>query len=148
MLSRSVGARGGSAEDFHRALAGGFCVSADMSHAVHPNYAERHDPDHQPLPNGGPVVKVNVNQRYATDGTGVAVFAAACERAAVPWQPFVSHNAIPCGTSIGPITSARLGVPTVDVGVPGLSMHSSRELCGAKDPGLLARVLTEFVRAG
>ncbi|MEU7342133.1 M18 family aminopeptidase [Streptomyces sp. NPDC007074] len=148
VLSRSVGARGGSAEDFHRALAGGFCVSADMSHAVHPNYAERHDPDHQPLPNGGPVVKVNVNQRYATDGTGVAVFAAACERAGVPWQPFVSHNAIPCGTSIGPITSARLGVPTVDVGVPGLSMHSSRELCGAKDPGLLARVLTEFVRAG
>lgn len=148
VLGRSVAARGGSAEDFNRALAGAFCVSADMSHAVHPNYAERHDPDHHPLPNGGPVVKVNVNQRYATDGTGVAAFAAACERAEVPWQPFVSHNAIPCGTSIGPITAARLGVATVDVGVPGLSMHSARELCGAQDPGLLARVLTEFVITG
>ncbi|MFF2514876.1 M18 family aminopeptidase [Streptomyces sp. NPDC058086] len=148
VLGRSVAARGGSAEDFNRALAGAFCVSADMSHAVHPNYAERHDPDHHPLPNGGPVVKVNVNQRYATDGTGVAAFAAACERAEVPWQPFVSHNAMPCGTSIGPITAARLGVATVDVGVPGLSMHSARELCGAQDPGLLARVLTEFVTTG
>ncbi|MFD4621648.1 M18 family aminopeptidase [Streptomyces sp. NPDC058475] len=148
VLGRGVAARGGSAEDFNRALAGAFCVSADMSHAVHPNYAERHDPDHHPLPNAGPVIKVNVNQRYATDGTGVAAFAAACERADVPWQPFVSHNAMPCGTSIGPITAARLGVATVDVGVPGLSMHSARELCGARDPGLLARALTHFVTSG
>ncbi|WP_405882192.1 M18 family aminopeptidase [Streptomyces sp. NBC_01136] len=148
VLSRAVAARGGSGEDFNRALAGALCVSADMSHAVHPNYAERHEPGHQPLPNGGPVVKVNVNQRYATDGTGIAAFAAACERAEVPWQPFVSHNSMPCGTSIGPITAARLGVATIDVGVPGLSMHSARELCGARDPGLLARVLTEFVTTG
>ncbi|MFC9845417.1 M18 family aminopeptidase [Streptomyces sp. NPDC060223] len=147
VLGRGVAARGGSGEDWNRALAGSFCVSSDMSHAVHPNYAERHDPDHRPLPNGGPVIKVNVNQRYATDGTGIAAFAAASERAGVPWQPFVSNNAIPCGTSIGPITAARLGVTTVDVGVPGLSMHSARELCGARDPGLLARVLTEFVTA-
>ncbi|WP_128378681.1 M18 family aminopeptidase [Streptomyces cavernae] len=148
VLSRSVTARGGRREDFERALAGAFCVSADMTHAVHPNYAERHDPDHWPLPNGGPVVKVNVNQRYATDGRGLAVFAAASERAGVPWQPFVSNNAMPCGTSIGPITAARLGVSTVDAGVPGLSMHSSRELCGARDPEMLARVLTEFVVSG
>ncbi|WP_406837420.1 M18 family aminopeptidase [Streptomyces sp. AHU1] len=145
VLSRGAAARGGGPEDFDRALADALCVSSDMSHAVHPNYAERHDPDHRPLPNGGPVIKVNVNQRYATDGTGVAAFAAACERAGVPWQPFVSHNAMPCGTSIGPITAARLGVATVDVGVAGLSMHSARELCGARDPELLARVLTEFV---
>ncbi len=114
--------RGGSAQDFDRALAGAFCVSADMSHAVHPNYAERHDPDHHPLPNGGPVVKVNVNQRYATDGTGVAAFAAACERAEVPWQPFVSHNAMPCGTSIGPITRGPAG-----------SRHRRRGRTGAVD---------------
>ncbi|MHB9851410.1 M18 family aminopeptidase [Streptomyces krungchingensis] len=145
VLGRGVAARGGGGEDVSRALAGAFCVSADMSHAVHPNYPERHDPDHRPLPNAGPVVKVNANQRYATDGAGVAAFAAACERADVPWQPFVSHNVMPCGTSIGPITAARLGVATVDVGVPGLSMHSARELCGARDPGLLARALTEFV---
>ncbi|MFF1649074.1 M18 family aminopeptidase [Streptomyces sp. NPDC058240] len=148
VLSRSVTARGGSPEDWSRALSGAFCVSADMAHAVHPNYAERHDPDHRPLPNGGPALKVNVNQRYATDSTGMAVFASACERAGVPWQPFVSNNAMPCGTSIGPITGARLGVPTVDVGVPGLSMHSARELCGANDPGHLAAVLGAFVTSG
>ncbi|MFJ2916442.1 M18 family aminopeptidase [Streptomyces sp. NPDC087307] len=148
VLSRSVTARGGSPEDWSRALSGAFCVSADMAHAVHPNYAERHDPDHHSLPNGGPALKVNVNQRYATDGTGMAVFAAACERAGVPWQPFVSNNAMTCGTSIGPITAARLGVPTVDVGVPGLSMHSARELCGAADPGHLAAALGAFVTSG
>ncbi|MFI6646146.1 M18 family aminopeptidase [Streptomyces sp. NPDC050529] len=145
ILSRSVKARGGSSEDWSRALAGAFCVSADMAHAVHPNYAERHDPDHRPLPNSGPTVKVNVNQRYATDSTGIAVFASACERAGAPWQPFVSNNAMPCGTSIGPLTAARLGVQTVDVGVPGLSMHSARELCGAEDPGHLAAILGAFV---
>lgn len=148
VLSRSVTARGGSSEDWSRALAGAYCVSADMAHAVHPNYAERHDPGHQPLPNGGPTVKVNVNQRYATDSAGIALFAAACERAAAPWQPFVSNNAMPCGTSIGPLTAARLGVPTVDVGVPGLSMHSARELCGAEDPGHLAAILTAFAASG
>nr|WSW67051.1 M18 family aminopeptidase [Streptomyces sp. NBC_00995] len=145
VLSRSVTARGGSPEDWSRALAGAFCVSADMAHAVHPNYAERHDPDHRPLPNGGPTIKVNVNQRYATDSTGIAMFASACERAGAPWQPFVSNNAMPCGTSIGPLTAARLGVQTVDVGVPGLSMHSARELCGADDPGYLAAILGAFV---
>ncbi|MCX5109680.1 M18 family aminopeptidase [Streptomyces sp. NBC_00378] len=148
VLSRSVTARGGSPEDWSRALSGAFCVSADMAHAVHPNYAERHDPDHRPLPNGGPALKVNVNQRYATDSTGMAVFAAACERAGVPWQPFVSNNAMPCGTSIGPLTAARLGVETVDVGVPGLSMHSARELCGAEDPGRLAAALGAFMTSG
>lgn len=148
VLSRSVTARGGSPEDWSRALAGAFCVSADMAHAVHPNYAERHDPDHRPLPNGGPTLKVNVNQRYATDSTGMAVFASACERAGVPWQPFVSNNAMPCGTSIGPLTAARLGVETVDVGVPGLSMHSARELCGVDDPGHLAAALGAFVASG
>ncbi|MFD4859478.1 M18 family aminopeptidase [Streptomyces atratus] len=148
ILARSVTARGGSSEDFSRALSGAFCISADMAHAVHPNYAERHDPGHHPLPNGGPVVKVNVNQRYATDSAGMAVFAAACERAGAPWQPFVSNNAMPCGTSIGPLTAARLGVPTVDMGVPGLSMHSARELCGADDPGHLAAVLAAFVTSG
>ncbi|MEU1214176.1 M18 family aminopeptidase [Streptomyces sp. NPDC005791] len=148
VLSRSVGSRGGSGESLSRALAGSLCVSSDMAHAVHPNYSERHDPDNHPLPNGGPVVKVNVNQRYATDGTGFAAFTAACERAGVPWQSFVSNNAMSCGTSIGPITAARLGVTTVDVGVPGLSMHSARELVGAEDPGHLTRALTEFVMSG
>ncbi|WP_055545816.1 M18 family aminopeptidase [Streptomyces sp. NBRC 110028] len=145
VLERSVYARGGGYEDRARAFAGTVCLSSDTSHAVHPNYAERHEPGHHPRPNGGPILKVNVNQRYATDGSGRAVFVAACERAGVPWQSFVSHNAMPCGTTIGPITAARHGIATVDIGVAILSMHSARELCGAQDPRLLAKALTAFL---
>jgi aspartyl aminopeptidase len=145
VLERSVFARGGSYDHRARAFAGTVCVSADTGHAVHPNYAEKHDPTHRPLPNGGPILKVNVNQRYATDGTGRGIFAAACDRAGVPWQTFVSNNAMPCGTTIGPITAARHGITTVDVGVPILSMHSARELCGVADPYLLASALKAFL---
>ncbi|MET7616224.1 M18 family aminopeptidase [Streptomyces sp. NPDC005408] len=147
VLERSVFARGGAYEDRARAFAGTVCLSSDTGHAVHPNYAERHDPTHHPRANGGPILKVNVNQRYATDGSGRAVFAAACERAGVPWQTFVSNNAMPCGTTIGPITAARHGIQTVDIGVAILSMHSARELCGAEDPYLLANALTAFLEA-
>ncbi|MFF9667428.1 M18 family aminopeptidase, partial [Streptomyces althioticus] len=138
-------ARGGSPEDRARALAGTVCLSSDMGHAVHPNYSERHEPGHHPLPNDGPILKVNVNNRYATDGVGRAVFAAACEKAGVPWQTFVSNNAMPCGTTIGPITAARLGIKTVDCGIAALSMHSARELCGAEDPYLLASAIKAFL---
>ncbi|WP_418958133.1 M18 family aminopeptidase [Streptomyces tritici] len=145
VLERSVYARGGGYEDKARAFAGSVCLSSDVGHAVHPNYSERHDPTHHPRPNGGPILKVNVNQRYATDGTGRAVFAAACERAGVPWQSFVSNNDLPCGTTIGPITAARHGISTVDIGVACLSMHSARELCGSDDPYLLANALVAFL---
>ncbi|AXK31721.1 M18 family aminopeptidase [Streptomyces armeniacus] len=145
VLERSVFARGGSYEDRARAYAGTVCLSSDTGHAVHPNYPERHEPGHLPMPNGGPILKVNVNQRYATDGAGRAVFAAACEKANVPWQHFVSNNAMPCGTTIGPITAARHGITTVDIGVAILSMHSARELCGADDPFLLANALAAFL---
>nr|WBO79212.1 M18 family aminopeptidase [Streptomyces sp. SBE_14.2] len=145
VLERSVFARGGSYEDRARAFAGTVCLSSDTGHAVHPNYAERHDPTHHPRVNGGPILKVNVNNRYATDGSGRSVFAAASERAGVPFQSFVSNNAMPCGTTIGPITAARHGIRTVDIGVAILSMHSARELCGADDPFLLANVLTAFL---
>ncbi|MFE2677190.1 M18 family aminopeptidase [Streptomyces hygroscopicus] len=147
VLERSVFARGGTYEDRARAFAGTVCLSSDTGHAVHPNYAERHEPGHHPRPNGGPILKVNVNQRYATDGAGRAVFAAACERAGVPWQSFVSHNSMPCGTTIGPITAARHGIATVDIGIAILSMHSARELCGAQDPRLLAKALHAFLGA-
>ncbi|MFG2309058.1 M18 family aminopeptidase [Streptomyces sp. NPDC048566] len=145
VLERSVFARGGSWEDRARAFAGTVCLSSDTGHAVHPNYAERHDPTHHPRANGGPILKVNVNNRYATDGSGRAVFAAACEKAGVPFQSFVSNNAMPCGTTIGPITAARHGIRTVDIGVAILSMHSVRELCGADDPFLLANALVAFL---
>ncbi|AGP56450.1 M18 family aminopeptidase [Streptomyces rapamycinicus] len=147
VLERSVFARGGAYEERARAFAGTVCLSSDTGHAVHPNYAERHEPGHHPRPNGGPILKVNVNQRYATDGAGRAVFAAACERAGVPWQSFVSHNSMPCGTTIGPITAARHGISTVDIGIAILSMHSARELCGAQDPRLLAKALHAFLGA-
>ncbi|MFF9034232.1 M18 family aminopeptidase [Streptomyces sp. NPDC014892] len=145
VLERSVLARGGSLEDRARAFAGSVCLSSDTGHAVHPNYAERHDPTHHPRADAGPILKVNVNNRYATDGSGRAVFAAACEKAGVPFQTFVSNNSMPCGTTIGPITAARHGIRTVDIGVAILSMHSVRELCGAKDPYLLANALAAFL---
>ncbi|WP_171164524.1 M18 family aminopeptidase [Streptomyces sp. I05A-00742] len=145
VLERSVFARGGTYEDRARAFAGTICFSSDTGHAVHPNYAERHEPGHHPVANGGPILKTNVNQRYATDGSGRAAFTAACERAGVPWQHFVSNNSVPCGTTIGPITAARHGITTVDVGIAILSMHSARELCGADDPHLLASVLAAFL---
>ncbi|MFD7860815.1 M18 family aminopeptidase [Streptomyces sp. NPDC057682] len=145
VLERSVFARGGSYEDRARAFAGTVCLSSDTGHAIHPNYGERHDPTHHPVVNGGPILKVNVNMRYATDGSGRAVFAEACERADVPWQTFVSNNSMPCGTTIGPITAARHGIQTVDIGVAILSMHSARELCGAEDPVHLANALTAFL---
>lgn len=145
VLRRIVTARGGSYDDAARALAGSVCLSSDTGHAVHPNYPERHEPGHHPMPNAGPILKVNVNQRYATDGAGRGIFAHACERAGVPWQTFVSHNAMPCGTTIGPITAARHGITTVDIGTAILSMHSARELCGAEDPHLLAGALAAFL---
>lgn len=145
VLERSVFARGGTLEDRARAFAATVCLSSDTGHAVHPNYAERHDPTHHPRVNGGPILKVNVNNRYATDGSGRAVFAAACEKAGVPFQSFVSHNAMPCGTTIGPITAARHGIRTVDIGVAILSMHSVRELCGVDDPHMLGNALVAFL---
>lgn len=144
VLERIVLGRGGSREEVHQALAGSACVSADNAHAVHPNYADRHDPEHHPLVNHGPAVKVNSNQRYATSASTAAMFQRACETAGVPWQVFVSANNMPCGSTIGPITATQLGIDTVDVGVPQLSMHSARELCGVDDPGFLARALTAF----
>ena len=144
VLERLVDARGGTRQDLHRALAASACVSADNAHAVHPNYVDRHEPGHHPLVNAGPAIKVNANQRYATSAVTASVFQSACESAGVPWQVFVSRNNMPCGSTIGPITATRLGIDTVDVGVPQLSMHSARELCGADDPLHLAAALGAF----
>jgi aspartyl aminopeptidase len=145
VLSRLVAARGGSAEDRHRAFAGSSCVSADNAHGIHPNYPERHEPGHRPIVNGGPALKVNSNQRYATSATTAAAFQRSCDAAGVPWQVFVSRNNMPCGSTIGPLTATRLGIDTVDVGVPQLSMHSARELCGADDPLFLTRAMQAFL---
>ena len=142
LLERITAALGGGRDDGHRALAGSWCLSADGAHATHPNYPERHEPGHLVAVNGGPVLKVNANQRYATDAGGAARVVALAEAAGVPLQRFVTRSDLPCGSTIGPVTAARLGIPTVDVGAPQLSMHSCRELCGAEDPALLTRLLT------
>jgi aspartyl aminopeptidase len=146
VLERTVAAAGGTRDDLARALAGSVCASADMAHATHPNYPERHDPGHLIANDGGPVVKVNANQRYATDAGSAAVLIDACERAGVPHQVFVGRNDVPCGSTIGPTTAARLGIATADIGVAQLSMHSARELCGAEDPVRLAGALGAFLR--
>ncbi|MEP7034016.1 MAG: M18 family aminopeptidase [Dermatophilaceae bacterium] len=145
VLERIVIAAGGGREEFHRALAGTIVASGDMAHATHPNYPEKHEPQHQIAINGGPVLKTNVKLRYATDSVGAAAFITACEQAAVPVQHFVSRNDLPCGTTVGPMTAALTGATTVDFGAPMLSMHSARELCGAKDPAMYAGALAAFL---
>lgn len=122
-------------------------VSVDTAHAVHPNYAERHEGAHRPRLGGGPVVKVNANQAYATDAASGGWFAARCADAGVGVQHFVSRADLPCGSTIGPLTAARLGIATVDVGAPILSMHSIREQAAADDIELMIAALRAHLDA-
>ena len=134
-------------EAFHRACARSTCVSADMAHAVHPNYASKHDPRHRPQLNGGPVIKSNAQQRYATTATTAAMFAQLCRDEDVPVQYYAHRTDLPCGSTIGPITSTLLGIATVDVGSATLSMHSAREMAGSRDPELMTRALARYLRS-
>ncbi len=124
-----------------RCIASSIFVSADNAHGVHPNYPEKHDDRHGPLLNAGPVLKVNANQRYASTSETQAFLRNAAEQAGVPLQVFVTRADMACGSTIGPLTAARIGIRTVDVGIPQLGMHSARELCGADDPHALFRLL-------
>lgn len=133
--------------DLPVALARSACISADGAHATHPNYAERHEPSHHIALNKGPVIKRNANERYATNAVSQAIAEQACRRANVPFQHFVNRTDLACGSTIGPVTSAQLGIPTVDLGMPQLSMHSARELCGAEDPGFFVAALKAFFEA-
>jgi aspartyl aminopeptidase len=146
VLVRVHAALGGDEASRRRALAGSMVLSADAGHAAHPNYPERHDPVNRPRLGAGPILKINANQRYATDAVGTAALSEACERAGVPLQAFVSNNAMPCGSTIGPITATRLGMTTIDVGITLLSMHSAREMCAVADPLHLSRACEEFLR--
>jgi aspartyl aminopeptidase len=130
-----------------RAFSRSLLISADMAHAVHPNYPDKHDRQHRPLLGSGPVLKVNSNQSYATDGPGAAEFVRACRALAIEPQHFVARNDMPCGSTIGPIAAARLGIRTVDVGNPMLSMHSCREMAATADVEPMIRVLSRLLRA-
>lgn len=132
------------AEQRIRCLQRSILVSADNAHALHPNFIDKHDGNHGPQLNGGPVIKINSNQRYATSSETAGLFRHLCQQAGVPVQSFVVRSDMGCGSTIGPITASRTGVRTVDVGVPTLAMHSVRELAGSRDPGYLIRVLREF----
>ncbi len=130
---RVVASLSGGRGDVLASMAGGLVCSADMAHAVHPNYVERYEPEHLLAVGGGVALKVNVSGRYATDALGGGVARLAAERAGVRLQTFVSRGDMPCGSTIGPVTAARTGAATFDVGAPMLAMHSARELAGARD---------------
>jgi len=145
VLERITLGLGGDRQDHLRALAGSICASADMAHATHPNYVDRHEPSHHIAVNGGPVLKTHQNLRYATDAVGAGQFAVACEQAKVPLQRYMHRADLPCGSTVGPITAGRTGLTTVDVGAPQLAMHSARELMGAADPAMYVAALTAFL---
>lgn len=143
-LERMVMAADQPREALMRAMAHSIFISADMAHAVHPNYADKHEGQHLPLINAGPVIKTNASQRYATDGVSSAYFELLCQKAGVQVQKFVMRSDLACGSTIGPLTAANLGIHTVDVGNPMLSMHSIREMAGSQDHGDLIQVFRGY----
>ncbi|AKN18485.1 aminopeptidase 2 [Mycobacterium haemophilum DSM 44634] len=147
VLERIVLAAGGGRDDYLRRLPASLLASADMAHATHPNYPERHEPSHLIEVNAGPVLKVHPNLRYATDGRTAAAFELACHQAGVGLQRYEHRADLPCGSTIGPLASARTGIPTVDVGAAQLAMHSARELMGAHDVAAYSAALQAFLSA-
>ena len=145
VLERIELGAGGNRESLLRSIAGSWCLSADGAHAVHPNYLDRYEPDHLVYLNQGPVVKVNVNVRYATEAHGQALFEQAAASVGVPTQSYVHRTNLACGSTIGPLTASNLGMRTIDVGSAQLSMHSARELGGADDPAYLTRAIGAFL---
>ncbi|MGC3873076.1 M18 family aminopeptidase [Halomonas sp. GXIMD04776] len=146
VLRRVVEQLGDSSEqEWSRLIQSSCMISCDNAHALHPNFSDKHDAAHGPSLNGGPVIKVNANQRYATNSVTAALFRDVCRDAEVPVQTFVTRADMGCGSTIGPITATELGVPTLDVGVAQWAMHSIRETAGSKDAGHLIRALTTFL---
>ena len=133
-------------EQLARAVDRSMLISADNAHGIHPNFADKHDDNHGPILNQGPVIKINANQRYASNSETGAMFRNLCERADVPVQSFVVRSDMACGSTIGPPTAAETGVKTIDVGVPTFAMHAIRELAGRWDGYYLYRALREYFK--
>ena len=144
LLDRIVFSLGGDLEDGLRARHNSFLISADGAHAQHPNFADKHDPSYRPLLNKGPVIKYNANFRYATTAASAARFITLCNKVNVPYQKMANHSDLPCGSTIGPTSSAALGIEAVDVGNPMLAMHSIRESQGSTDHYYMIKVISEF----
>lgn len=125
-------------------ISGSMMISADNAHAIHPNFADKHDQNHGPQINQGPVIKVNANQRYATNSWTAAAFKQICAEQGVALQSFVTRTDMGCGSTIGPITASEIGVETLDIGVPTFGMHSIRELAGSEDAYFTFKALTHF----
>ncbi|WP_028302167.1 M18 family aminopeptidase [Oceanospirillum beijerinckii] len=134
-----------SEERYQQMLAASMMISCDNAHGIHPNYASYHDNNHAPLLNAGPVIKLNANQRYATNSETSAWFRLVCQQMDVPVQSFIMRSDLACGSTIGPLTAAELGVRTLDIGVPQFAMHSIREMAGSKDAHYLYRALQQFL---
>lgn len=135
-----------SAQGHHQAIAHSYMLSADMAHAWHPNFSNKHEPAHQPIINSGPVIKINTNQRYTTDAHTEALFVSICEDEKVPYQKFVNRSDLACGSTIGPMSAARTGIRSLDVGNPMWAMHSIRESSGAADHNYMIRAMSGFLR--
>lgn len=144
ILERMTYALGGTMDDFYRAIDHSFMISADMAHALHPNYPEKHDPTNHPLMNGGPVIKIHANQKYVSDGDSTAVFETICKRAGVPCQKFVNHSDIIGGSTLGNILLTQMEMRGVDIGNPMWGMHSVRETAGVLDHSFVVKAFTEF----
>ncbi len=134
-------------EDRRRALAHSFFISADMAHAYHPNFPSAYEPGHKVMVNGGPVIKTNSNQRYATNAESAARFIRFCEDAGVPYQQYAHRSDLGCGSTIGPTVAALLGIATVDVGSPMWAMHSARESAGVHDHAYMIAAMTAAYRS-
>jgi aspartyl aminopeptidase len=145
VMERIVLAHEGGREHYMRAVSRSNLVSADMAHAINPNHASRHDDRHSPVMGKGPVLKLNASMRYATDATGWELFERACAKVDVPVQRYVNRSDLPCGSTIGPLASSRIGLKTIDVGNPIFAMHSIRETQGTADHEYMIRALTSFL---
>lgn len=144
ILQRIVNATDTSRDAYHRAMTHSFMISADMAHAYQPSFPNAYEPNHKLLVNQGPVIKINANQRYASECKSAAQFIQYCRKAGVPYQQYSHRGDLPCGSTIGPLTSAKLGIRTVDVGNPMWAMHSLRESAGVLDHSYMVQALSSF----